>query len=281
MERTFSGKRAHDASVWEWILGPDGLAETVTVGSWDRLLRWSTPVFQLSEGFCSLLVIQCAGQITRWLVNRGGRSDSWMVTAPAFYTDDPLIIFTDWLACNVCISHLQLRLFSLESNSLPRDWQRGCYPDRNNNYVCRHFMRLGHWERKREPCRKLTPIRLHRSMSLSDIHRLPTYESRRTSSSSSAGCRLSPISAFNHGILHNFTSGALSPAVCDPCRLQLRHRRSQYHYAIRHHLARIPPVRSLRIDPHYSSSPRIWSTSTVPRSIIRRFRWCNTNPSTP
>lgn len=79
VERTFSGKRAKDASVWEWIFGPDGLAETVTVGSWDKILRWSTPVFQLCEGFCSLLVIQAAGQITRWLVNRGGRSDSWMV----------------------------------------------------------------------------------------------------------------------------------------------------------------------------------------------------------
>ncbi len=79
VERTFSGKRAHDTSVWEWILGPDGLAETVTVGSWDKFLRWSAPVFQLCEGFCSLLVIQAAGQITRWLVNRSGRSDSWMV----------------------------------------------------------------------------------------------------------------------------------------------------------------------------------------------------------
>ena len=80
VERTFSGKRAQDTSVSEWILGPDGLAETITVGGWDRLLRWSTPVFQLCEGFCSLLVIQAAGQITRWLVNRPGRSDSWMVS---------------------------------------------------------------------------------------------------------------------------------------------------------------------------------------------------------
>lgn len=79
VERTFSGKRAEDASVREWIFGPDGLAETITVGSWDKILRWSTPVFQLSEGFCSLLVIQAAGQVTRWLVNRSGRSDSWMV----------------------------------------------------------------------------------------------------------------------------------------------------------------------------------------------------------
>ena len=82
VERTFSGNRAKDASVWEWIFGHDGLAETVTVGSWDKMLRSSTPVFQLSEGFCSLLVIQAAGQITSWLVNRGGRSDSWMVQSP-------------------------------------------------------------------------------------------------------------------------------------------------------------------------------------------------------
>lgn len=79
VERTFSGKRAQDSSMQEWLFGRDGLVESVTLGNWDRLLRWSTPVFQLAEGFCSLLVIQAAGQITRWLVNRGGRSDSWMV----------------------------------------------------------------------------------------------------------------------------------------------------------------------------------------------------------
>lgn len=79
VERTFSGKRAQDSSIQDWIFGRDGLLEEVAIGNWDKLLRWSTPVFQLAEGFCSLLVIQAAGQITRWLVNRGGRSDSWMV----------------------------------------------------------------------------------------------------------------------------------------------------------------------------------------------------------
>ncbi|KAI9815005.1 MAG: hypothetical protein M1827_002848 [Pycnora praestabilis] len=78
VERTFSGKRAQDLGVRQWIFGADGLLESVTVGGWDKLLRYSTPVFQLSEGFCSLLVIQAAGQITRWLVNRGG-SESWMI----------------------------------------------------------------------------------------------------------------------------------------------------------------------------------------------------------
>ncbi|OXV11056.1 hypothetical protein Egran_01183 [Elaphomyces granulatus] len=79
VERTFSGKRALDTSITGWLFGRDGLVESLTIGNWDKLLRWSTPVFQLVEGFCSLLVIQAAGQITRWLVNRGGRSDSWMI----------------------------------------------------------------------------------------------------------------------------------------------------------------------------------------------------------
>ena len=88
VERTLSGKRAQDVSIREWIFGPDGLVEVFAIGSWDKLLRWSTPVFQLCEGFCSLLVIQSAGQITRWLVNRGGRSDSWMVWKQnIFFTD--------------------------------------------------------------------------------------------------------------------------------------------------------------------------------------------------
>ncbi|KAL2073721.1 hypothetical protein VTL71DRAFT_11047 [Oculimacula yallundae] len=76
--RTFDVKRSQDSSVKEWIFGAGGLLEMLTVGTWDKLLRYSTPFFQLAEGFCSLLVIQAAGQITRWLVNRG-RSDLWMI----------------------------------------------------------------------------------------------------------------------------------------------------------------------------------------------------------
>jgi hypothetical protein len=76
--RTFGGKRAENTSVQEWIFGAGGLADALTVGSWDKFLTYSTPFFQLAEGFCSLLVIQAAGQITRWLVHRG-RGDTWMV----------------------------------------------------------------------------------------------------------------------------------------------------------------------------------------------------------
>ncbi|USP76817.1 hypothetical protein yc1106_04091 [Curvularia clavata] len=78
VERTFGGKRADFTSVHEWIFGSEGLLQSVSIGAWDKTLRYSTPVFQVAEGFCSLLVIQAAGQITRWVVNRE-RGDSWMI----------------------------------------------------------------------------------------------------------------------------------------------------------------------------------------------------------
>ncbi|ODH35617.1 hypothetical protein ACO22_02910 [Paracoccidioides brasiliensis] len=77
--RTFGWKREQDMSIARWVFGANGLVENFVLGGWDKLLSWSTPFFQLAEGFCSLLVIQAAGQITRWLVNRGGRNDSWMI----------------------------------------------------------------------------------------------------------------------------------------------------------------------------------------------------------
>jgi hypothetical protein len=76
----FTVTRAANTTVGQWLFQPGGFVESVTLGGWYRTLRWSTPVFQLCEGFCSLLVIQAAGQITRWVVNRGNRSDSWMVS---------------------------------------------------------------------------------------------------------------------------------------------------------------------------------------------------------
>jgi uncharacterized membrane protein len=121
VERTFSGTRAQDSSIQGWLFGRDGLVETVALGNWDRLLRWSTPVFQLAEGFCSLLVIQAAGQITRWLVNRGGRSDSWMVCFCFLMTVLPAILTLslDRSPRLVRYDHLQLRLLPLAGASIP------------------------------------------------------------------------------------------------------------------------------------------------------------------
>lgn len=62
----------------DWFFGSKGVLESMWLGSWDRGLSYSSPLFQLCEGFCTVLVIQAAGQMTRWLVNRG-RSDTWVV----------------------------------------------------------------------------------------------------------------------------------------------------------------------------------------------------------
>ncbi|KYK60602.1 ER membrane protein [Drechmeria coniospora] len=79
VERTLGGVLQSNSRSWsEWVFGKDGIVETVMLGSWDKVLRYSGPVFQLLEGFCTLLVIQAAGQMTRWLVNRG-RSDTWVI----------------------------------------------------------------------------------------------------------------------------------------------------------------------------------------------------------
>jgi hypothetical protein len=96
VERTVAGVmssvRSGDAQTWrEWALGKGGVIETLTLGGWDALLMYSSPVFQLLEGFCALLVIQAAGQITRWLVNRG-RSDTWVVSMP--YLEPPVFFFS-------------------------------------------------------------------------------------------------------------------------------------------------------------------------------------------
>ncbi|GAB1314033.1 ER membrane protein [Madurella fahalii] len=83
VSRTFSSVTTRHKSWREWFFGHEGFLETVALGGWDNTLSYSSPVFQLLEGFCSLLVIQAAGQITRWLVNRG-RSDTWVIILLVF-----------------------------------------------------------------------------------------------------------------------------------------------------------------------------------------------------
>lgn len=106
VERTFSGKRVQFHSVSDWIFGSGGLVESFTIGAWDSLLRYSTPVFQLSEGFCSLLVIQAVGKISKYLVNQE-QGDAWMVRRPGvsllIYLADT---WTDQSDDRICIGHL-------------------------------------------------------------------------------------------------------------------------------------------------------------------------------
>ena len=120
VERHFDGRAPKDTSIREWIFGPQGFVEILAIGGWDKTLRWSTPVFQLCEGFCSLLVIQAAGQITRWAVNRSSRSDTWMVsTASSLESSFANFQCTDYLPCHVSFNHFQLYIFSLEDYQLP------------------------------------------------------------------------------------------------------------------------------------------------------------------
>ncbi|TLD23951.1 hypothetical protein PspLS_06734 [Pyricularia sp. CBS 133598] len=76
---TVAQPAAPAATNWhDWFFGSKGVLESMWLGSWDRGLSYSSPLFQLCEGFCTVLVIQAAGQMTRWLVNRG-RSDTWVI----------------------------------------------------------------------------------------------------------------------------------------------------------------------------------------------------------
>ncbi|KAL0465717.1 ICE2 domain-containing protein [Neurospora intermedia] len=85
VSRTFSSATAnHKPSTWgEYFFGQHGFVENVALGAWDKTLSYSSPVFQLLEGFCTLLVIQTAGRVARWLVTRGG-GDTWMICLLAF-----------------------------------------------------------------------------------------------------------------------------------------------------------------------------------------------------
>jgi hypothetical protein len=145
VERTFGGKKAKDDTVTEWIFGRGGLLETTAIGGWDRLLRWSTPVFQIAEGFCSLLVIQACGQITKWLVNRE-RGDSWMVSLTSFRDKADK---TDCAAEYVGGPHFVVHLLSLENHHISRDWQRRCHTYWFGHYVCHIPRKLGYHERTR------------------------------------------------------------------------------------------------------------------------------------
>jgi hypothetical protein len=71
------------------------LVHRLLLRPWDWMLTKSTPAFTLIEGFASLLVIQAAGQICRWVVNN--RSDTWMVWPQFFLSLSPLALRRDFL----------------------------------------------------------------------------------------------------------------------------------------------------------------------------------------
>lgn len=122
VERTFTFAKSHDESVPSWLLGPNGLVASLSIRGWDKFLTLSVPVFQIVEGFCSLLVIQAAGQITRWLVNREG-GDGWMVrsTHPHLWHSSTNVRSLDWSLGPLGVHHFECRLFPLPHHNLPAD----------------------------------------------------------------------------------------------------------------------------------------------------------------
>lgn len=256
VERTFSGKRAQDSSVQEWLFGRDGLVEAVSLGNWDRLLRWSTPVFQLAEGFCSLLVIQAAGQITRWLVNRGGRSDSWMVSECTFVFRKPwrkLTPLLDWPSRPLRDRDLELGVLPLARPPVPGDLQRGRGVDRCLNHLRSHPVRLGDWQRARKPRRELSALRLRGSLHLPDIHRLQAILSSRADPFPHASRRFSSAPPDLHGIVYHSDACLVAPTVHHPRGLQRDHRRLQRGHSLRPHLPRIPASCVVCLNAHHPS----------------------------
>src|SRR5690242_6587371 len=114
--RTFGGKRSDYESIQDWIFGSEGLLQNFSIGAWDKTLRYSTPAFQIAEGFCSLLVIQAAGQITRWVVNRE-RGDNWMVSSSTLFPDS-LRILTQYRSVSLLRPPLSSPPLSISSGAL-------------------------------------------------------------------------------------------------------------------------------------------------------------------
>ena len=194
VERTFDAKRADFESVHDWIFGSQGLLQNASIGAWDKTLRYSTPAFQIAEGFCSLLVIQAAGQITRWVVNRE-RGDSWMVRHSR-----PTLSFSstnkhsDWPFDYFCLHHLHLGLLPLAHHHFPRDQQRGRHSDWRGYYNCHLPWWMGHCQRERQSGRVVAigesrtsqspisltfPVCLCHPLHLPNLHRLPAFSGVR------------------------------------------------------------------------------------------------------
>ncbi|KAI0171042.1 ICE2 protein [Pestalotiopsis sp. NC0098] len=118
VSRTITGLGKKHNNWTDYFFGDGGLVESVTLGGWDNTLSYSSPVFQLLEGFCTLLVIQAAGQITRWLVNRG-RSDTWVLILLIFSASviASAVYFLWRVALFPSVSHLDATLIGVTVTS--------------------------------------------------------------------------------------------------------------------------------------------------------------------
>jgi len=217
VEQTFGHTRTKWQSPQEWFFGRDGLLEVVTIGSWDKLLRWSTPVFQLSEGFCSLLLIQAVGQVTKYLVNQDS-GDAWMVRC---VPERPLITLLTVVQIGLLVGSA-----SGISTSLYFLWRITTFPDIDNidailigvAITCAFF--LGAWgigSGRGNPAESALLVSQNSSckfpqtnhfavcichpLHIPDLHRLPTLCRICRSSSTTPRTKFPSFSTNYHGIL--------------------------------------------------------------------------------
>lgn len=236
----------------------------MTIGTWDKLLRYSTPFFQLAEGFCSLLVIQAAGQITRWLVNR--RSDTWMVCSFFHFLYEYVTDSIDRFAHLIRLHHIHLHLFSLADYDLPRNRERRCHTYWSYDHLCGVLMRLGDRKWPREPSRELSTICLCGLMHLPNFHRLPTNIGTSTTPSTTG---VSTISSDNYGIIFDFGICTVNAAVGGAFGIHLPICGFPDHHPFRHNFPRLSDLRVLRGHTNYPCSPRVRSSGFVTRAKFR------------
>lgn len=283
--RTFNRKRAQDESISDWFFGRGGVLESSTIGVWDKALRWLIPVFQIAEGFCSLLVIQASGQISRWAVNREN-GDNWMVRRGRRVLRYLLTII-DWTHRHVSLHYLKLMLLPLPHHHFPGNRKRGRYSHRSCNYLCDLPLCMGHWQWERECNGELTSGTLsylkhdHRfltitvcichAMYLPDLHRLSTYTPRRACATT-ASARLPTPTSNHHGLIFDTDQPHIDITNQHSPSLPLHHRGHHDNHTLRHHLTRLPRLRTVRRYKNHSRGTRIWSSSTFTGTYSRRQR---------
>lgn len=217
VSRTFAHVTGQHKSWREWFWGSEGFVENVALGSWDNTLSYSSPVFQLLEGFCSLLVIQAAGQIARWLVNRG-RSDTWVARiflTPTLFCAHADINPSDHAPDNIRCHQLHGHLLLMACHVLPTNRQLRCHAHRRCHDLSLLPLRFWHCQRPRESDRVFPSFCVHGSLCLSDFHRLSALARgcRRGGSCRCCAAGFSASAAHPHGLLHHSDPHAQQPSV--------------------------------------------------------------------
>lgn len=73
------------------------------------------------------------------------------------------------------VRHLERSILSLACFAVPWDFQCRCCLNWGVDHMCGDLVRVGDWQWPWESSGKLSPVRVYRTVHLSDIHRLPTF----------------------------------------------------------------------------------------------------------